>query len=619
MKLLVKFFKYLGKIFGFIRSALLNLILLFFLVIFIAAISSTPLPQLPDNDALLIHPKGILVDELSFEPSPMDFLSTEQTETETRVRDVINSINAAATDSRINGLMLNLNHMTGGGMSKLGEIGQAIEKFKLSGKPVVAYADYFTQQQYYLASFADTIYVNEMGSIFLTGYGVYRNYFKDAIDKLHMKFHVFRVGDHKDAVEPYLENSMSSASREHNARWLNALWERYTSQIEQSRDFPDGKIDNFIATMATEFKDFSATHAQFSASVGLVDASLTRPQLREKLVETFGEKENGERIAAIDMHQYLQLIPDNNKFSTNPIGLIVATGTILDGQQLAGSIGGDSLSALIRQARKDEELKALVIRVDSGGGSVFASELIRQEIITTRDEGLPVYISMGSVAASGGYWIAAPADEIWATPETITGSIGVWALIPNYSETFTKLGIHTDGVATTKLAGSFRGDLPMNDDVKVILQASVDNVYKNFLQITAEARQLETLEVHKIAQGQVWTGEAAKSLGLIDNLGSLEDLFASVADKLSLGDYQVREIVKPLSNREQIFRALLQMSTHATQAFQESIFNRIVGGQHPSGLAAEISSVYENINTALQIPEVHKGDVISQCLNCIAP
>lgn len=620
MSSFTNFFRTLGRVLSFIRSAILNTVLLLILVVIIVSIANAPKPHIPDKEALYIAPKGLLVDELTYQPSPFDLLSDQNKETETRVRDIIESINKAKTDERITGIILNLNELQGGGISKLTEIGEALDKFRESEKPVVAFADYYSQQQYYLANYADDIYVNELGGVLLTGYAVYRNYFKEATDKLALKFHVFRVGEFKDAIEPYTQNKMSDASREHNTRWLTELWGRYTSKVESARNLPNGAVNDFIATMPEEFKNFGGSHAKFAESVGLVDLALTRQQLREKLIEHFGENKDGDSFAAINMKDYI-LLDQVNPFdqAKNNIGLIVATGTIMDGQQGAGSIGGDSLAQLIRQARDDESLKALVIRVDSGGGSAFASEIIRQELMETKEKGLPIYISMGSVAASGGYWISVPADEIWATPSTITGSIGVWGLYPNYSESFQKIGINTDGVATSKIAGAFRPDRPMAEEVKILLQASVDNIYTTFLKITSEAREMDVENVHEIAQGRVWTGATAKELGLIDKLGSLNDVIDAAAANLNMTDFNVKEIVRPLSTREQILRSLMQASARLGDSMRNAFINGTLGLEFDDTTALNISELLNQGMQGLILPSGSHNEVLAQCVECLAP
>lgn len=620
MRIILGFFTGFAKVFNFIRSAITNLIFVVILVFIVISIANAPKPDIPNNEALYIAPKGILVDELSYQPSVLELLTDQDQEHETLVRDVIKSINLAKTDERITGIVLDLNDLQGGGISKLTEIGEALDNFKESEKPVIAFGDYLSQQQYYLANYADEIYVNELGGILLIGYGIYRNYFKDAADKLSLKFHVFRAGEFKDAIEPYTQSKMSAASREHNTRWLNELWGSYTSKVESARNLPNGAVDDFIATMPEEFKEFGASHAKFAESVGLIDSALTRKQLREKLIEHFGSNKKGTQFSSINMEDYLLATqPSAFENSENNIGLIVATGVIRDGSQPAGGIGGESLAKLIRQAREDEDLKALVIRVDSGGGSAFASEIIRQELLETKEAGLPIYISMGSVAASGGYWISTPADEIWATPETITGSIGVWGLFPNYSESFNKIGINTDGVATSKLASAFRPDLPMRDEVKTLMQASVDNIYNTFLTITSEARQMEVSAVHDIAQGRVWTGATAKELGLVDNLGSLHDVLDAAAANLNLSEYDVKEIVRPLSTKEQILRSLMQASYNAGENLRNTFVSGALGLEVGDESVSHFSQLLSMGLSDITLPGGSHNEILAQCLACSAP
>ena len=554
------------NVISWLRVAILNLIFLVLVIIIFGALSPQQAIEIPNKSALVIAPSGILVDQSSYNPTILDALgATGEQPSETLVRDIVNAIHIARDDDQITGIILRLDYLQQGGMSKIEEIGQALRYFQESNKPVIAYADAFTQQSYFLASYADEIYVNPMGSLYITGFGVFRNYYKNASDKLALKFHVFRVGEFKDAVEPFIRDNMSDASREHISAWLNNLWQRYTESIENRRKLDSGTVETYISRLHSDVASFEGDSAQLALESGLVDGILSRTKIKDKLIEMFGSVDDGKTVDALGMHAYLNnpTLP-KPEASENKIGLIVAAGTIYDGHQPEGSIGSETLGALIRQARNDDSLNALVLRVDSGGGSAFASEVIREELALTREQGLPIYISMGSVAASGGYWIATPADEIWATPTTLTGSIGVFGLIPNFSGTMEKIGVSSDGVATSPLADAFNFEREMSPEAKIVIQSSVENIYKRFITLVATSREQTREDIHNIAQGRVWFGEKALELGLVDNLGSLQDVFTAAAHQQNLDNYEIKVVTRELSPKEQFIRAIMEQSESST-------------------------------------------------------
>ena len=562
-------FKFIGRIFHFLwrlltvlRVVLLNLVFLVVLVLLVKGFSSAPDIQIADNSALVLMPSGNLVDKTTYEPDLLQLMQGgEELPGETDVHVLIDAVKLAAGDDAITGLILKTDFLEGGGMSKIEELGQAINYFKNSGKPVIAVADQLNQQQYLLASYADEIIINPLGGVYLTGFGVYRNYFRELADKLHLKFHVFRVGEFKDAVEPFTRSDMSEASREHNMAMINQFWQRYTGIIETHRELETGSLDALVKDLDQEMVTMRGDAAKLALDKGLIDAVMSRSETQNTLKQRFGVRGKKEELNAIGVDAYLSG-PSGaiNTASHGNIGLIVAQGDIVDGHQPENRIGADSLSELIRKARRNTHLKALVVRIDSGGGSAFASEVIREELAAAQAQGLPVYISMGSVAASGGYWMSTSAKEVWATPATLTGSIGVFALIPNLSESLGQVGVETDGFGTSPLASSYRIDVPMTEETGRVIQASVDNIYQRFLQLVAQARASTPEAIHEIAQGRVWSGESAKQLGLVDKLGSLEDLYAYIASEYDIEDILVESITRDLSPREQFLRALLQES-----------------------------------------------------------
>ncbi|MCW8127029.1 signal peptide peptidase SppA [Microbulbifer halophilus] len=514
---------------------------------------------IPQGAALKVAPTGVLVDELSPPSGLPGFIGGPSGPVETRVKDLVDAIDNAARDQRISSLVLELDQMVGANLSKLEEIGAAVQRFKATDKPVYAVGDNYTQAQYFLASHADTVYLNPMGSVLLTGFGAYRNYFKSALDKLKVNFHVFRVGDYKDFIEPYTRDDMSPASRENNQRWLHQLWGEYTEQVTGLRNLPPGAIDAFIADLPQRLAAHDGSWAETAQANELVDKLASRRVAVSELQEKIGAADDERDYKSIDALDYLRnqkltQIPSPGE-ETPKIGLISASGAIVDGEAPAGQIGSETLGELIVDAR-EKEVDALVLRIDSGGGSAFASEAIRQELLATREAGIPVVISMGSVAASGGYWIATGGDRIWASPSTITGSIGVFGAFPTFEDSLEHIGIYNDGVGTTELAGSMRLDRPLPEAAANILQQGVEHTYARFLRIVAEARGSTPDEVHKIAQGQVWTGRAAQKLGLVDELGNLDDAVAGAARLAELEDYELMEIQRELTPGEKFLRAL---------------------------------------------------------------
>ncbi|MGI1678563.1 MAG: signal peptide peptidase SppA [Cellvibrionaceae bacterium] len=547
-----RFFGTIGKAITWTRVVTLNVIFLFVVFIIIGALFGNKTKPLPSSAPLRIQINGSLVDQYSYvDPVAVIMAQGDEGKTETLVRDVVLAINSASQDDRISQLILDLSFFTGGGISKLEEIGQALVTFKKTGKEIIAMSDFYDQNQYYLASFADTVYMHPMGSVLLTGYGSFRNYYQKGIEKLHVDVHVFRVGGFKDAVEPFTRNDMSTASREHNTQWINELWSVYTSRVETQRELPKDAINDYINNYDNYLNDVEGDAAQLAVNSNLVDELVTHSELMARLYSAFGKNKNGDDYKAIDLDQYTTYLKRSVNLTKDAVSLIVASGTIYDGTQPPGSIGGDSLAHLIQLAREDDDTKAIVLRIDSGGGSAFASEIIRNELVATKNAGIPVVISMGSVAASGGYWISADADEIWATPTTLTGSIGVFAILPTFNKTLAELGISTDGIATTDFAGAMRLDMPMSPLTQNVLQHQVENIYQRFISLVANGREQEPENIHAIAQGRVWSGTVAQNYGLVDKLGYLDDAIASAAEKAGLEKYRVKIVEPQLSPFQQ--------------------------------------------------------------------
>jgi len=427
----------------------------------------------------------------------------------------------------------------------LHDLGAAITRFKKTGKKVIATADTYTRNTYYLAAHADEIYLHHMGLLILEGYSRYRRYYKDGLDKLEVDINLYRVGKYKSAAEPFIRNNMSDAAKEANLRWLGVLWESYLKDVAAARGVTVKVLNDYTDQFKDRLKEAGGHTSAMALKAGLIDYATTREQVRQRLIKLVGEDKDTHSYYKIGTKEYLEAL-DRDRWgdeeSGDVIGVVVAKGTILDGNQPPGTIGGDSTSALLRKARKDKKVKAILLRVDSGGGSAFGSEIIRKEMELARKEGKPVVVSMGSVAASGGYWISMASDQVWAYPSTITGSIGIFGMIPTYQKTLAKyLGVHVDGVGTNKFAGVLRTDRAMSPEVGEILQTIINSGYEQFISMVAKARKKTPEQVDEIAQGRVWIGSDAHKLGLVDHMGGMLAALDSAAKLAKLGeDYKVK-------------------------------------------------------------------------------
>jgi len=481
----------------------------------------------------------------------------EEVKEETLLRDLIDAIELAREDERIGAMVLDLDQLAVAGLSKLQEIGKALDRFEESGKLVIASGDYYTQGQYYLAAHASEIYLHPLGGVLLSGYGIYPTYMKSALDRLLVQVHAFKVGSYKSALEPFLRDDMSDEAREANRAWLDALWAAYRRDVTAQRELPEGAIDGYANDIVEHLDQTGGDIGRMALNLGLVDALKTRDQVRRRLVELVGAGRDGFRQIRHD--RYLELArpaPELTIPMRDKVGVVVGRGMIMDGKQRAGRIGGDTLVGLLKKAREDGTIRAVVLRIDSGGGSLFASEVIRQEMLLMREAEKPVVASMSSVAASGGYWIAAPADEIWAAPTTVTGSIGIFGAMTTFERSLDAIGVHADGVGTTDLAGSLDPRRPLNPLVAGVMQRVVERGYGRFLEIVAEGRGMDLEEVAEVAEGRVWSGETAQRLGLVDGLGGVEEAIAAAAQRAGLEDYDVTYVEQEPTPREQLIRML---------------------------------------------------------------
>ncbi|MAY36207.1 MAG: signal peptide peptidase SppA [Spongiibacteraceae bacterium] len=517
-----------------LRRFLVNTVFLLFLVVLGFALFAKG-PSLPERFALELDLRGLVVDQLS-PADPLSELIEGGALAETRLQDSIDAIDRASSDERVQLLLLSLGELDHIGMSKTSELAAAIARFKASGKPVLAVSDAYDQDSYLLASNADEIYLNPMGGVVIEGFSVYRNYFKAALDKLAIDFHVFRVGEFKSAMEPFVRESMSEEARDANRAWLGDLWSDYRELVTGNRELSREDFQRYVNQIDQVLTEHQGNFAEAARASALVDKVVTQQQWSGMMRSRVGSDADG-NFNRVGFREYLSLSDAPLETTTDSVGILVAQGVIADGEMVDG-IGGDSFSELVRRARDDDSIKSVVLRIDSGGGSAFASEQIRQELIALKQSGKPLVVSMGSAAASGGYWIAANADEIWATPATITGSIGIFGAFPTIQRSLEKIGVATDGVGTTAVAGGLRPDRPLNPVVKRALQSGIEHGYRQFLNIVAEGRDMLPEQVDKIAQGRVWTGSDARQLGLVDQLGGLEDAVASAASLAGLSDYR---------------------------------------------------------------------------------
>ena len=611
--LIRRFFRFINGLISWIRIITLNLAFLFVLVAIFAIVSGGVIPSVPERGALVLDLKGTVVDQLSYmDPIVQLIGETNPYEQETRLQDVIDAIAMAKDDDRITSLIITQDYLAYAGISKMQEIASALEDFRSSGKKIVAVGDYFNQDQYFLAAQADEIYMNPMGGVTLQGYGVYRNYFQEALAKLEVNYHVFRVGTFKSALEPYIRNDMSEEAKQANLTWLNQLWGEYSRTVAERRGLTEQELNAYIDSYDKQLDKYQGNTAMAAVAAGLVDDLKSRHELNEYLIEVAGASDEDDIYQGIDFEDYLwiQSLEPSEPLAEERVGVIVASGIITDGEQPPGAIGGDTLASLIREARRDPAIRALVLRIDSGGGSAFASEIIRRELELLQADGKPLLVSMGSVAASGGYWISAGADQIWATPSTLTGSIGIFGAFPSLDKTLSKVGVYTDGVGTSPMAGAFRIDRPMEPMAARAIQSSVEHGYSQFLEVVANGRTMTTAQVEGVAEGRVWSGLDAKRLGLVDELGGFGDTVAAAAELAGLATSDYELINMPLSPQEEFLRRLGGVMTPAVES-------RLLPPQMLSQIQRLLAPFQQSLEFMLNMNDAR--GVYAHCTGCVAP
>lgn len=585
-----RFFRFLGRSIDALRVFLGRLIFVLLLVVVLLLVFSGPeLVQVQDGSLIVIAPTGAIVEEPAV-LDPLNFLLGSTEVVDTPVRDILQTLSLAQNDARVRAVVLDLDEMLAVSPANMERIGSALEEFRSSGKPLLAHGEFFSQAQYYLASFADSITLHPMGQLMLPGYGGNQLYFAQLLEKLGVNVHIFRVGTHKAAVEPFSLNGMSEPSRENNQQLVDALWQRYLEQVATNRNLSVEQVRSYADDYPAHLLAANGNTAQVAVDHRLIDGLMSPAQWRVRLQEI---AQTADKVPSLSFQDYLLATRPDEVSEQQEIGVIVAQGAIDMGEQPRGSIGADSLSALIREARRDEHIKAVVLRIDSPGGSAFASELIRQELQELQRAGKPLIVSMGGTAASGGYWIAAGADEIWASPATVTGSIGIFSIIPTFEDSLAKIGVYADGVGTTPMS---RADVltELSEPMATVLQSSIEEQYRRFLQLVADGRGMSVAEVDAVAQGQVWTGEQALAFGLVDKLGDLDAALDAAAERAELEHYTWRYIEKPMSPGEQILNEMLRSYGIASMA--KSLAQAVL----PSlGIAAQLNPVSALWNDAL--------------------
>jgi protease IV len=572
------FFRFIWQAINFTNHLVFNIIMLFVLILIIAAISagmsSKSFTPLNNNTALVLDLEGQLVEQRTVDSISTAIAEAQGGGREIQLRDVLAVIEAAKTDPNISHLVLNTEGFNANGMASVREIAKALQDFKTSKKPIFAFANSYEQKQYLLAAQATKVFMDPEGSFLPEGLGRYRLFYREALqDKLGLDVHLFRVGEFKSAAEPYILDAASAESKEADLYWMNDIWQRYLAQVGKARNIDPAQITLAINELPARLAAVKGDLAQWAVNEKWVDGLKTSYQMEQFLIEQgVAEDIDNNTFQQIDFMEYLghvksRKIGSNN---TDTVAVVVAQGEITDGEQPPGTVGGESTSALIRAAREDDNVKALVLRVDSPGGGVFPSEQIRREVELTKAAGKPVVVSMANVAASGGYWISMNADKIYADESTITGSIGIFGLMVRAPRALDKIGVHSDGVSTTPWGGAFDISRPMDEPTKQVIQSVINHGYSQFVGRVSKARKQTYEQIDANARGRVWSGAQAKEKGLVDALGGLSDAVADAAvrAKLKTGQFELNYIESPLSPFEQFLENMARNS--ATQGLVRS-------------------------------------------------
>jgi len=537
------FFKWTWRLLNFVRQLVMNLFFILLVMVCVGVwmhISSTSQSQHATRGALLLDIAGVVVDK----PSTNNrlgvlgrqlFGASSDRLQENSLFDIVDAIRQAKADRNITGIVLDLRNFAGADQPSMQYIGKALREFRDSGKPVIAVGDNYSQGQYYLASFANKIWLSPQGTVDLHGFATNGLYYKSLLDKLKVTTHVFRVGTYKSAVEPFIRDDMSPAAREADSRWIGELWQNYLGTVAANRQITPEQLFPGAQAVLDGLRKVDGDTAKYALNNKLVDVLGSSADIEKALTKQFGWSKEDKNFSAISFYDYQ---PNKPADAGDSIAVVFANGAIMDGEETPGNVGGDTTASQIRDARLDPKVKAIVLRVNSPGGSVSASEVIRAELAAARAAGKPVVVSMGGMAASGGYWISTPANYIVANPSTLTGSIGIFGVINTMENSLDYLGVHTDGVATSPLADvAVTKALP--SEVSQMMQLSIENGYKRFITLVADSRKKTPEQIDQIAQGHVWTGQDAKKNGLVDSLGDFEDAVAKAAELAKLKQWHV--------------------------------------------------------------------------------
>lgn len=562
------FFKWTWRLLNFVREMVLNLFFIFLVLVGVGIwmqVSNSDTKETAGRGALLLDISGVIVDKPDssqrFSRLSRQLLgASSDRRQENSLFDIVNTIRQAKDDRNITGIVMDLKNFAGGDQPSMQYIGKALKEFRDSGKPVYAIGENYSQGQYYLASFANKIWLSPQGVVDLHGFATNGLYYKSLLDKLKVSTHVFRVGTYKSAVEPFIRDDMSPAAREADSRWIGELWQNYLNTVAANRQIPAQQVFPGAQGLLDGLTKTGGDTAKYALDNKLVDALASSAEIEKALTKEFGWSKADKNYRAISYYDYALKTPADTGDS---IGVVFANGAIMDGEETQGNVGGDTTAAQIRDARLDPKVKAIVLRVNSPGGSVTASEVIRSELAAARAAGKPVVVSMGGMAASGGYWISTPANYIVANPSTLTGSIGIFGVITTVENSLNSIGVHTDGVSTSPLADvSITTALP--PEAQQMMQLSIENGYKRFITLVADARKSTPEQIDKIAQGHVWTGQDAKANGLVDSLGDFDDAVAKAAELAKLKQWHLEYYVdeptffdKVMDNMSGSVRAML--------------------------------------------------------------
>ena len=597
---------------NFTRRLIFNLVFFFLLFVFlIAMVTADRTRPLLDDTTLVIAPEATLVEQYSSDPASRALgRALGEKSGEVQLRDLLRALDAAKDDKRINRVVLRLDQLQASGMASMRDVAAAIARVRASGKQVVAFSEAMDQRQYLLAAQANEVYLDPMGGLMLEGLGRYRLYYRQGLqEKLGVDVHLFKVGEYKSAAEPYVLDAASPEAKEADLYWMNDVWQRYLADVAKARKLDAAKIAADIDQMPAQIEAAQGDLAKYALQQKLVDGLKTREQVDDLLIERGMADEDAEGgFRQISLDGYLAQLNNASlpaAADTRPqIAVVVAEGEISGGEQPPGTVGGVSTAALLREARDDENVKALVLRVDSPGGEVFASEQIRREIVALKAAGKPVVVSMGDLAASGGYWISMNADKIYADPSTITGSIGIFGMIPTIPRTLEKVGVRADGVGTTRFAGAFDITRPLAPEVGQVIQSVIDKGYRDFTGKVATARKRPVEQIDGIARGRVWSGAQAKERGLVDDFGGLQTAIEDVAKRAKLGKdaYQLRYMEKSATPFERFFAGFAESRIGAAWLRSDSDLARSLIGKAMPQAAADLRFLQSSAQPTRGVP-----------------